>query len=329
MNRIVTHYRIHGMDCAEETAALRREVGPIAGGDDNLSFDLLRGRMTLTSEGPATDVDSIIDAVRRAGMRAEVWEDAAAQTTEDGLADGRAIALGVSGAFLAIGFLLHAALGGGLRAAVAGEHGVPIWAAVAYGLSALSGAWYILPRAWAALRRLRPDMNLLMTIAVTGAMFIDQWLEAAMVSFLFALSLLLESWSVGRARRAVEKLLESAPDSVRLVDDDGVEREVSPESVEAGASFVVLPGEKIPLDGLVVQGESDVNQAPITGESMPVGKHSGDEVFAGCINGNGTLVIQSTKPADRTTLANIIRLVTEAQSRRAPSEQWVEKFARV
>jgi Cd2+/Zn2+-exporting ATPase len=171
-------------------------------------------------------------------------------------------------------------------------------------------------------------MNLLMVVAVSGAAAIGEWFEAATVAFLFSVSLLLESWSVGRARRAIAALMNLAPPSARIRDEHGQEKEVPPAEVNAGTVFVVRPGEKIPLDGKIVKGASAVNQAPITGESIPVDKELGSDVFAGTINGDGVIEVESTKPADDTTLAKIVRMVGDAQSQRSPSEQWVEKFAR-
>jgi Cd2+/Zn2+-exporting ATPase len=196
-------------------------------------------------------------------------------------------------------------------------------------LAILSGTWSVLPKAWRALRSLRPDMNLLMTIAVLGAVGIGEWFEGATVAFLFSLSLALESWSVGRARRAVAALMDLTPQMARIRHPDGREEEIPAERVEVGSVLVVKPGERIPLDGVVARGESEVNQAPITGESVPAAKRSGEQVFAGTINGDGALEIDVTKAAGETTLAHIIRLVEEAHSRRAPAEQWVEKFARI
>ena len=193
----------------------------------------------------------------------------------------------------------------------------------------VAGVWLVLPKAWGAIGRLQPDMNLLMTIAIVGAMAIGEWFEAAAVAFLFSLSLLLESWSVGRARRAIAALLDLAPPTAWLLSADGSARQVSPQDVAIGAAFLVKPGERIPLDGKVLDGTSDVNQAPITGESVPVPKTPGEDVFAGTINGDGSLRIESTRAAGDTTLARIIRMVGDAQSRRGPSEQWVERFARV
>jgi Cd2+/Zn2+-exporting ATPase len=168
-----------------------------------------------------------------------------------------------------------------------------------------------------------------MMIAVAGAVVIGEWFEGAVVSFLFALSLALESWSVNRARRAVEALLEIAPDKARLLQDDGGDIEVPAVDVHVGARILVKPGDRVPLDGFVRHGVSQVNQAPITGESLPVEKAEGAEVFAGTINGEGALQVEVTRLSGETTLAQIIRMVGEAQSKRAPSEQWVDRFAQV
>lgn len=324
------------MDCAEEVAVLKREVGPVVGGEDRLGFDILNGKMTVLP--PASDVtpEAIIGAVGQTGMRAEVWRDAARETVTEGTwqRHGRTIATIASGSLALLGFMVHVILAGGISAAIGSEglgvvHHVPLAARVPYLLAILAALWHIVPKAWRAARRLRPDMNLLMTVAVVGAIGIGEWFEAATVAFLFALSLTLESWSVARARRAVAALLELAPPVARLKKADGTEEQVPPEQVQVGDHFVVMPGEKLPLDGQVVAGTSHINQAPITGESAPVSKQPGDQVFAGTINGDGALGVECTKPASDTTLAHIIRLVAEAQSRRAPSEQWVEKFARV
>lgn len=329
-------FKIHGMDCAEEVAVLKREVGPLVGGEEQLSFDILRGRMTVSSDAKDVMPHKIMEAVARTGMRAEAWRQASETHDQTGFWQrwGRTALTTISGIATAIGFLLHVGLSGGIEAAIGGEglgkgHDVPFLVRVMYGVAILAGVWFVLPKAWYATRRLRPDMNLLMTVAVTGAVAIGEWFEAAAVAFLFSLSLLLESWSVSRARRAVAALMDLTPPLARVLQPDGSTKEVAPDDVSVGTIFVVKPGERIPLDGRVKDGESDVNQAPITGESVPVSKSVGDGIFAGTINGDGALQIESTKPARDTTLAKIVRMVGEAQSRRGPSEQWVEKFARV
>ena len=327
-------FRIRGMDCADEVAVLKRAVGPIVGGEDRLSFDLLQGKMGVEglSEVPLA---SIQDAVAKTGMRAETWDDR--PLDQDGenawQRHGRTSTTAASGGLVASGLVVHAVIVGGVTAALTGTEpgfgdGVPPLARSLYALAILSGVWFVVPRAWYAARTLRPDMNLLMTIAVAGAVGIGEWFEAATVAFLFSLSLALESWSVDRARRAVAALLELSPSTVRLVTADG-NRDVSARDAAIGSVFLVKPGERVPLDGDVRAGQSQIDEAPITGESLPVPKETGSSVFAGSINGDGALEVVSTKPADDTVLANIIRLVRQAQSRRAPSEQWVSRFARV
>lgn len=324
-------FKIHGMDCAEEVAVIKREVGPLIGGEDRLSFDILNGKMIVA---PLVDITSqqIIAAVSRTGMRAEAWRGTQRNDTETTGWIGwrRATLTTISGVSLAAGILAHGALSG-RRAVFGGYEGatMPLITRLLYLGALVAGIWIVLPKAWIAARRFRPDLNLLMTVAVIGALAIDEWFEAASVAFLFAVSLLLESWSVNRARRAVASLMDLAPPKARVLQTDGSIREVPAEDVSVGTVIVVKPGERIPLDGQVKEGESNVDQAPITGESEPVNKQPGDEVFAGTINGDGALQIGSSKPASDTTLAKIIRLVGEAQSRRSPSEQWVEKFARV
>ena len=194
----------------------------------------------------------------------------------------------------------------------------------------LAGGWFVFPRAWFALRSIRPDMNLLMVIAVLGAMGLEQWFEAASVSFLFSLALLLESWSVSRARSAIKALVDISPATARILcPTDGDIEEKPIEAVPVGATVLVRPGEKIPLDGVITKGATSVNQAPITGESLPVPRQLGDEVYAGTINGETAIELRTTRPAADTTLARIIHMVEEAQSRRAGVEQWVDRFARI
>lgn len=327
-------FEITGMDCAEEVAVLKREVGPVVGGEEKLFFDILNGRMTV-SGGVTPDAESILRAVRRGGLTGRVWnQETPAAPADFWTAWRKSILTGISGAGLVAAFVTHVILAGDVQAAIGSEgmghaQSAPVVVRILYLASILAGVWSVLPKAWLALLRLQPDMNLLMTIAVTGAVAIGEWFEAATVAFLFSLSLVLEAWSVGRARRAIAALMDVAPPMARLRNEDGSFAEVAPEAVAVGSTLLVKPGERIPLDGRITEGESDVNQAPITGESIPVPKGIGDAVFAGTINGDGALHMESTKGAGQTTLANIIRLVGQAQSRRAPSERWVERFARI
>lgn len=327
-------FKIHRMDCAEEVAALKQALAPLVGGADWLAFDVLNGRMTVSDSAFDVPDGSIIKAVAGTGMSALPWEEYTRKDESYGHRRQQMLFTAASGACVLLGLVLHIVLAGGFLEAwrlLSGHAGQPMpWPEVAAYLAAvLFGGRFVVVKAWYAARNLRPDMNLLMTVAVVGAMTIGEWFEAATVSFLFALSLALESWSVARARRAIAALLELAPPTARLLHANGSESIVPVVEVTIGDHFVVPAGERIPLDGRVVAGTSAVNQAPITGESVPVEKEAGADVFAGTINGDGTLTVETTRVAHDTTLARIIHMVEEAHARRAPSERWVERFARV
>jgi Cd2+/Zn2+-exporting ATPase len=195
------------------------------------------------------------------------------------------------------------------------------------GAGMLAGGWFLLPKAWRAFLRLRPDINLLVVIAAIGASVIGELVEASAVVFLFGVAEWLEGWADRRARRATEALLELAP-KVAVVKRDGRFVEVPVDQITPGEIVAIKSGMSIPLDGEVISGESAVNQAPITGESVPVDKKLNDIVFAGTINGEGSLEIKVTKTTGDTTLARIIRLVAEAQEQKAPTQRFVDIFAR-
>lgn len=334
-SRVRLTFKVQGLDCAEEISILRRSIGPLVGGEGHLAFDILNGRMMVLESADHATVEGIRQAVARTGMSAEEWrrgrDDSVATEPRRRLQAWFAAA---SGTFVLIGIVVHTWLAGSVSEALRlfaghGAPGMPLPELVSYALATGVGLRFVLPRAWAAARRLQPDMHLLMTIAVAGAIGIGEWFEAATVAFLFALSLALETWSVARARRAISALLDLAPPTARLKRSDGTEIEMPASQVPVGSHFVVKPGERVPLDGRVTAGASSVNQAPITGESMPVVKQPGAEVFAGTVNGDGALEIESTKAAEDTTLARVIKMVELAHAKRARSEQWVEKFARV
>lgn len=322
--------KIHGLDCAEEVAALKSVLLPLAG-VKQLRFDVLNGKMTVDYAPQAMSASDLIDAVARTGMRAQPWRDAQVDSNRPaGWARwGRTTLTSASGLLILAGFVVHA-ISHGLSTAISGHATttMPLVVRCLYSLATIAGAWYVAPKGWRALVRLRPDMNLLMVVAIIGAMGIGEFLEAATVAFLFALSLLLESWSVGRARRAIAALMSLTPPRARIIcPKDHCEEMVPVERIAVGTTVIVKPGEKFPLDGRITTGQTTVNQAPITGESMPVPKRIGDEVFAGTINEDGAIEFATSRPAQDTTLARIIRMVGDAQSKRSPAEQWVERFA--
>ena len=194
-------------------------------------------------------------------------------------------------------------------------------------LAAVVGGWNFFPKGIRSARVLSLDMNFLMTVAIVGAVGIGEYLEAGAIAFLFSLAELLERFSVDRARQSIESLLDLSPDMATVVVDGHEERRYV-EDVPPGALVVVRPGERIPVDGTVEGGGSAVDQSAVTGESMPVEKGEGDEVFAGTVNGEGHLRIRVDRAAEDTTLARMIHLVEEAEGRRTRTERFVERFAR-
>ena len=323
-------FSVQGMDCAEEVATLKAELAPLAG-VEALSFEVMNRKLIVEYDEVVIQPGALVSAVARTGMKAEPWKnDGSAGEEAAGLWSrwGRTVTTAVSGVALLAGFSFIW-IAQGWRAAIGGSETAMPWGAKACFLVAIvAGSWHVLPKALRALVRFRPDMNLLMTVAIVGALVLGEYFEAATVAFLFALSLALEAWSVARARRAVAALMSLSPDLATVVGADGRETVTEVNAVAVGSTIVIRPGEKVPLDGTVSKGESSVNQAPITGESTPVPKTVGSEVYAGTINDDGALEVVTSKLAQDTTLAQIIRMVGDAQRKRSPSEQWVETFAR-
>ena len=197
-----------------------------------------------------------------------------------------------------------------------------------YVAAILLGGWGNFRKAVRALPRGNFNMSVLMSAAVIGAVAIGQYEEAASVAFLYAVSELLESWTMDKARRSLRELIELAP-GVARIRRDGEEQNIHVTEIVTGDIMIVRPGDRIAMDGVIVGGKSSVNQAPITGESAPVDKKPDDEVFAGTLNGPGALEVSVTKLVQDTTLARIIRLVESAQAERAPSQAFVDRFAAV
>jgi Zn2+/Cd2+-exporting ATPase len=306
-------FRIEGMDCHEEVAILERRLRPLPG-VEALVADVMGQRLRVKYDAARLSASTITDAVAETGMRA--WLEHEQPTGAGAATTARRQALVIaSGASLVAGLAARAA-------------GAP-WAAVValFAASVGAGGLYTARRALTAARAFSLDINVLMLIAVAGAMAIGEWDEAATVIFLFALAQFLETRSMERARHAIRALMELAP-SQALVRRDGAELRVGVDSVAVGETIVVRPGEKIPLDGVVTAGDSAVNEAPITGESLPVAKRAADEVFAGTINGRGALDVRVTRVSRDTTMARIINLVEVAQAQRAPAQAFVERFAR-
>ncbi len=305
-------FKIDGMDCRDEVTILERRLTSLPGFED-LSADVVGQRLRVQYDAAKLSTGTIVEAVAQTGMRA--WLEHERPVGATSAATARQTLVIVSGAALAAGLLLEWFLG-------------DVFASrAAFAIAILNAGTYTARRAWSAARVMSLDINVLMMIAVIGAMAIGEWSEGAMVTFLFAFAQILEARSMDRARHAIGALMDMTPTDA-LVRRDGHEISIPIDSVSQGEILLVKPGEKIPLDGVVVGGGSAVNQAPITGESLPVDKSLGDGVFAGSINGSGALEIRVTHLRRDTTLARIIALVEVAQAQRAPTQAFVERFAR-
>ena len=261
-------------------------------------------------------VDSV--ELRRALSAKKPWGATLSLDEMEHLARGRAMAVmtGSGLLLLALGMILER------------TSAPAYWHQIAFGASALAGGWFAVRSTMAALIKLRFDVNLLMILAAVGAGVIGYLFEAAVLMFLFSLSNTLEVYTMGRTRRALHALLKLRPAMARVV-RDGREIEVDAESVAIGERVIVKPGEAIPVDGMVMAGESLVDQSSLTGESMPVAKASGDRAFAGTLNQQGSLEVRATRAAGDTTLARIVALVREAHEQKSRTEElaeWVGRY---
>ncbi|ADU38265.1 heavy metal translocating P-type ATPase [Variovorax paradoxus] len=313
-------FRIPTMDCAVEESEIRRALEPVAG-IQGLRFRLGERTMAITADDGA--LPQALDAIRKAGFKPEPVGDTAAPAAPAriaGMSAGLArlvAALVLAIAAESISFL--ALDGKGFMAAEM------VLALAAIGLAGLD----TYKKGFGALVRGRLNINALMAVAVTGAFVIGQWPEAAMVMALYAIAELIEARAVDRARNAIQSLLALAPEQAEVKQPDGSWQTMRADAVALDAVARIRPGERVPLDGVVTAGLSAIDQAPVTGESIPVDKTVGDPVFAGTINQTAALEFRVTAVAANTTLARIIHAVEEAQGTRAPTQRFVDRFAAI
>lgn len=319
-------FRVEDMDCASCMATIR------SGLEREPGFESLEGspvsrRLEVRFDQTRTDAESLRKVIGDLGYRALPSATLDAQPIAI-WRSRRAVLTYVAGAFFAAGLAARLAGGEGLAAHDSGFGTSPGLDGVLFLLAAATGAWNFLPKAFGALRAGLLDMHVLMALAVIGAAAIGEYMEAGAIAFLFSFAELLEGFAVERANASVRSLMQLSPD-VATVIRQGSEVQVRAKDVVAGEEVLVRPGERIPVDGVILEGASAVNEAAITGEAMPVDHGPGDAVFAGTIVHEGFLRIRSDRGAESSTIARMIRLVEEAESRRAPSERFVERFARV
>ncbi|WP_449430694.1 heavy metal translocating P-type ATPase [Pseudomonas putida] len=312
----LSRFRIEAMDCPTEQTLIQDKLGKLAG-IEQLEFNLINRVLGVrhTLAGTA----EIVSAIDSLGMQAEPLSDA-----DDGAITARQPdktrwwPLALSGVAAIAAEIVH-------FSALA-----PEWLVAALALAAILGCGLgTYKKGWIALKNRNLNINALMSIAVTGAVLIGQWPEAAMVMVLFTVAELIEARSLDRARNAISGLMQLAPDLATVQQADGQWREVDVREVVIGARVRVRPGERIGLDGEVVSGQSSVDQAPITGESLPVEKALGDKLFAGTINQAGALEYRVIAGAGQSTLARIIKAVEQAQGARAPTQRFVDRFSRI
>lgn len=310
-----TTLTIADMDCPTEEQLVRTTLARVAG-VGALEFNLMQRTLTVTHVPAAWP--SILSALQTLDMTITVHRDTAPAKSSTQPTQTEWWRLVVSGVVATAAEIVHVIYPG---------HDL-IVAALAATAIALSG----LPtykKGWIALKNRNLNINALMSIAVTGALLIGQWPEAAMVMFLFALAEVIEAKSIDRARRAIHGLLALAPETATVRQTDGTWQDVPAGMVPIEAVVRVKPGERIALDGVVVSGRTTVNQAPITGESLPVDKGENDAVFAGTLNESGSFEYRVTAAANDSTLARIIHTVEQAQGARAPTQRFVDQFARI
>lgn len=303
-------FKISGADCSDEVNAIKKALASV--GIGSVSVNLIAA--TATVHHPADfDPAKIRAVIESTGVRVIDQEETsfiAANKT-------RVALVALSGIWLGIGLALDWS-----------DAAPDIVLLAVFGLATILGGLLIFPKAYRAILQKSLDMNVLMSVAVIGAFAIREYSESATVVFLFSLAELLESFSVARARNAIRAVLKLTPQIAQVIKGDKI-LSVPVLEVGLGELIVVRPGDSFPLDGMVVEGTSSVNQAPLTGESVPVDKKAGDPVFAGTINENGALTVKVTKGFQDTKISRVLKLIEEAQQQKAPSEAFVDRFAKI
>jgi len=309
---VETPIRIMQMDCPTEEALLRKKLGGMAAVTD-MDFNLMQRVLTVTHDPLATE--SILDAVRSLGFTPEIVDGGYGEPKQEPVKPWWPLALACLAA-------IASELAHWLDFPVAVAAALALIAVLMCGITTYK-------KGWISIRNGNLNINALMSIAVTGALVLGQWPEAAMVMVLFTVAELIEAKSLDRARNAIRELMQLTPETATVLQKNGVWQAIPAKSVAVNERVRIKPGERIALDGTVVSGRSAVNQAPITGESLPIDKQPGDPVFAGTINTSGSFEYQVTAAAGDSTLARIIHAVEAAQGAKAPTQRFVDRFARI
>ncbi len=308
-------FRIGGLDCPDCSAKLQKKLSGLEGVDSaELVFET--GKLTVSHHEEIIPASELIRAIEASGYGARLEGAKRAETSKSSfwLSDKRALTVLIAAVPLFIAGLLQLSLG------------QSILTIALFTATAVVAGYRAAKSSISSLKSRVFDMNVLMTVAVIGAMALGQWAEAATVMFLFALGTMLEAYTMDKTRHAIHRLLELAPSEATIKTENGTEI-IPVEDVRVGDIVVVKPGEGIPVDGEIASGRSSVNQSAITGESLPVVKDTGDQVFAGTLNLEGYLELRCAKLSGDTKIANIIHLVEDAQAKKAPSQRFIDKFS--
>ncbi|WP_087489360.1 heavy metal translocating P-type ATPase [Tatumella citrea] len=309
----VTAIRIMQMDCPVEENLITKKLSGMPG-VVSLQFDLIQRILTVTHH--QEKLDEIMQAIRSLGFEPEL---PSSSTESSPVIQPRLnyLPLIIAGVLAFAAELLH------------WWQLPPLFQALCALAAVLLAGLKTYKKGWIAVKNFNLNINALMSVAVTGALLLQQWPEAAMVMVLFNIAELIEARALDRARNAIDTLLKLAPEWMTVCQPDGSWQQMQPKDVPVSAIVRVKPGEKIGLDGVVVNGSSTVNQSAITGESLPVEKNLNDSVFAGTLNQSGSFDYQVTSKAQDTTLAKIIRSVESARASKAPTQRFVDQFARI
>lgn len=303
---------IEGMDCEDEVALIEKKVRSLTG-LEGLQVDLISQKLRVTYDPSLLSVQEIIKSVAETGMKARLEREAAQRAAW--WKDLRVLALVTCAVLTALAFILD-------------RFGIGPVSTVLYVAAVMIGGFYPARMGLAALRTLTLNIRTLMVTGAIGAIFLGLWEEAALLVLIYSLGDVLEAYAVDRARGALTALMDLMPKEA-TVRRNGGELALPVEEIGVGEVIVIKPGERIPLDGMVVSGSSAVDEAPITGESIPVLKEKGAEVFTGTVNQRGVLEVEVTKLCQDTTLARIIHSVEEAQAKKSSYQRFGESFGKI
>lgn len=310
-NKNVRTYDVAGMDCGSCAKSIEKHLNMIPA-VNHVSVNFSTGKMKVDHENTIND---IVSEVSKLGFKASPITQGNKSTAKKKNKEGYGL-ITLSGILIAIGFI-------GSYSGLS-----PLLSTFLYAVAIIISGYKPIKSAYFAIKSRSLDMNVLMSAAAIGAAIIGEWFEGATVVWLFSLGNALQNRSMEQTRKSISNLMDLAPSEAWIkVDAELVKKPV--ESISVGSIVVIKPGERIPIDGEIIHGETSINQAPITGESIPVDKQNGDSVYAGTINESGSIEIKVTKLVEDTSLSNIIHLVEEAQEQKAPTQAFIDKFASI